>query len=111
MVKAQCFKDKIKVDVVNPQYELNGIGRPIVRGTCAKCGGKVYKLLPADEVPAALKAKADKYKQDKAKKGGFRKSRSSKSRKSRKSKSSSKKSPSKSQLRKRSRRSRKSTHK
>ena len=84
MVQGYCLKEKKKVDIKEPKYELNKKGRPIVRGKCASCGGVVYKILAKVEVPAELKAKIP------AKKGGAsRKSRKStgskKSRKSRKS--------------------------
>ena len=58
MVKAYCMKEKKKnVDIVDPIFELNKIGRAIAKGKCSSCGGKVYKILAADEVPPALKAK------------------------------------------------------
>lgn len=84
MVQGYCFKDKKKVDLVSPVYELNARGRPVVRGACKVCGGKVYAMLSTADAPAELKAKM-------AKKGGSRsstgsrKSRKSPKRKSRKS--------------------------
>ncbi len=81
MVKGYCLKEKKAVDIVNPKYELNKLGRPIARGECSSCGGKVYKILKATEVPPELKAKIP------AKKGG-RSKRSKASKKSKKSKKS-----------------------
>ncbi len=84
-IQGYCLKDKKKVDIINPAYELNKKGRPVVRGTCKVCGGIVYKILKESEVPADLKAKMPK-------KGGAsprksRKSHPSTGRKSKKSKS------------------------
>ncbi len=94
MVIAYCLKEKKKVEVKNPKFELNALGRPIARGECSSCGGKVYKILASTEVPADLKAKMPK-------KGGARRSRKSKASKA------SRKSPRKSRKSKRSRRSKK----
>ncbi len=86
MVQGYCLKEKKKVDIKEPSFELNKKNRPIVRGKCASCGGVVYKILAKEEVPADLKAKVDAIK---AKKGGkSRKSRSTKSRKSKGSRKS-----------------------
>lgn len=89
MVQAWCMKEKKKVTIKDPKFELNGIGSPVARGTCASCGGKVYAILGAKDVPADLKAKSEKFKAAKKKGGAQRKSRksakSTKSRKSRKS--------------------------
>lgn len=80
MVQAYCLRDKVKVEVKDPQYSLNARGAPTVRGTCPKCGGKIFGILSAAEGEKhGLKRKSA------PKKGGSRKSRSrSKSRKSRK---------------------------
>lgn len=90
MVQGYCLKEKKKVEIKSPSYELNSIGRPVAKGTCPSCGGKVQKILKSTEVPADLRAKAEAFKARKSKKGGAsRKSRkSSGSRKSRKSKGS-----------------------
>lgn len=56
-MKGYCLKERKHVDIVNPTYELNKIGRPVARGTCSSCGGKVQKLLNAVEAAAqGLKA-------------------------------------------------------
>ncbi len=83
MVQGYCLKEKKKVEIKDPKFELNKKNRPIVRGKCPSCGTTVYKILKSTEVPADLKAKIPK------KGGASRKSRKStgskKSRKSRKS--------------------------
>lgn len=95
MVQGFCLKEKKKVEIKDPKFELNAKGRPIVRGKCASCNGTVYKILASDEVPADLKAKV-------AKKGGA-------SRRSRKSKKSHEEMPKrKSRRSKRSKKSKKS---
>lgn len=92
MVQGYCMKEKAKREMKNPKFELNKLCRPIARGECAKCGTKMYKILPGNEVPADLKAKmaacksnmpATSRKSKKSKSGGSRKSKGS--RKSRKS--------------------------
>lgn len=60
MVKAYCLKERKHVEVVDPQYALNKIGKPALTGKCASCGGKVSKLLKASEVPDSLKNKKGK---------------------------------------------------
>lgn len=93
MPRARCFKERKDVEVKDPKFVLNKIGRPMMTGTCADCGGKIFKLVKATDCPAELQAKM------KAKKGaGPTKSRKSKasrktaSRKSKKSRGSAKKS-------------------
>lgn len=100
MVEGFCLKEKVTSEIKNPQYELNAKGRPIVRGTCSKCGTKMYKLLGAADVPADLKKKMESFK---TKKGGAskksknsRKSKQSGSKKSRGSKTSRKRASKKS---------------
>lgn len=91
MVQGYCLKEKKKAEIKDAVFELNKAGRPVAHGKCSSCGGKIYKILAADEVPAALKEKAAKFKKGGA---GSRKSRKSHSsrkspaRKSRKSKGS-----------------------
>ncbi len=60
MVKGYCLKEKKIVEIKNPKYELNKLGRAIVRGECSSCAGKVYKILAQDEIPPELKAKMSK---------------------------------------------------
>lgn len=90
MVQGYCLREKKKVEIKDAVFELNKAGRPVAHGKCSSCGSVVYKILKAEEVPAALKEKAAKFKRG----GGSRRSRKSHSsrkspaRKSRKSKSS-----------------------
>ena len=44
MAEAYCVKDKMKVEVVNPQRITMKNGMPAISGTCPKCGGKVFKI-------------------------------------------------------------------
>jgi hypothetical protein len=44
MAEAYCVKDKMKVEVVNPQKITMKNGKPAISGTCPKCGGKVFKI-------------------------------------------------------------------
>jgi hypothetical protein len=44
MAEAYCVKDKMKVEVVNPQRITMKNGKPAIQGTCPKCGGKVFKI-------------------------------------------------------------------
>lgn len=60
MPMAQCFRDHKKVEVKNPKYELNKRGRPMIKGTCPICGGKVSGLIAAKDAPAELRAKMQK---------------------------------------------------
>ena len=58
MVKGYCLKDKKHIEIVSPVFELNKLGRPVVRGSCPQCGGKVYKILStAEGEQHGLKAK------------------------------------------------------
>jgi len=44
MDEAYRVKDKMKVEVVNPQRITMKNGKPALQGTCPKCGGKVFKI-------------------------------------------------------------------
>ena len=44
MAEAYCVKDKMKVEVENPQQITMKNGKPALQGTCPKCGGKVFKI-------------------------------------------------------------------
>lgn len=44
-----CFKCKEKHPMVNPQAEWSAHGAPGVRGTCANCGGAMYKAMRTPE--------------------------------------------------------------
>jgi hypothetical protein len=75
-IEAQCFKEKKKIMIKNPVFEINAIGRAAARGECPSCGGKVYVLLKSEQVPPELRAKmpakksAVKPAKKSAKKGG-----------------------------------------
>src|SRR3954451_23301863 len=44
MAEAYCVKDKMKVEVQNPQRITMKNGKPALQGTCPQCGGKVFKI-------------------------------------------------------------------
>jgi hypothetical protein len=44
MAEAYCVKDKMKVEVQNPQRITMKNGKPALSGTCPKCGTKVFKI-------------------------------------------------------------------
>src|ERR1700752_4784675 len=44
MSETNCVKDKMKVEVQNPQHITMKNGKPALQGTCPKCGGKVFKI-------------------------------------------------------------------
>ena len=44
MAEAYCVKDKMKVEVVNPQKVTMKNGKLALSGTCPKCCGKVFKI-------------------------------------------------------------------
>ena len=44
MAEAYCVKDKEKVEVQNPQQITMKNGKPALKGTCPKCGGKVFRI-------------------------------------------------------------------
>ena len=44
MVEAYCVKCKAKVQVTNPQKVTLKNGKPATKGTCPKCGTKVFKI-------------------------------------------------------------------
>ncbi len=88
MVKGYCLKEKKKVEIDGPEYALNAKDRPVVRGKCSSCGGKVYAILAAADVPADLKAKlvgkkkggaSRRFRKSKTSSKGSRKSRSKRS--------------------------------
>ena len=45
--KAYCVKCKAKTDIKNEKQVKMANGRPALKGSCAKCGTGVYKILPA----------------------------------------------------------------
>jgi hypothetical protein len=57
MVEGYCLKEKKKVQVNDPKYEVNARGQPVIKGTCSSCGGKIYKIIKWDEAPAELQSK------------------------------------------------------
>jgi aminoglycoside N3'-acetyltransferase len=44
MAEAYCVKDKQKVEVQNAQKITMKTGKPVIQGTCPKCGGKVFRI-------------------------------------------------------------------
>jgi uncharacterized Zn finger protein (UPF0148 family) len=44
MAMAYCVKDKMKVEVQNPQHITMKNGKPALSGTCPKCGTKVFRI-------------------------------------------------------------------
>ncbi|MCB8979705.1 MAG: type I DNA topoisomerase [Ardenticatenaceae bacterium] len=70
-----CFKCREKHEILNPQAEWAANGSPGTRGTCANCGGTIYKAghtpahdtLPKPEVTAVRKKKSKKAKKTTAK--------------------------------------------
>jgi uncharacterized Zn finger protein (UPF0148 family) len=44
MAMAYCVKDKMKVEVQNPQMVTMKNGKQALSGTCPKCGTKVFKI-------------------------------------------------------------------
>ncbi|MCA9954273.1 MAG: hypothetical protein KC434_06110, partial [Anaerolineales bacterium] len=70
-----CFKCREKHEILDPQAEWAANGSPGTRGTCANCGGTIYKAghtpahdtLPKPEVTATRKKKAKKAKKATAK--------------------------------------------
>lgn len=85
MVEGRCMKCKAKREIESPKYEVNGIGRGIVRGSCKKCGTKIYAILGDKDQPPELRAKVEAWKKSHKKgaaEGGARKSKSRGSRKS-----------------------------
>ena len=44
MAEAYCVKDKMKVEIQNPQKITMKNGKPATKGTCPKCGGSVFRI-------------------------------------------------------------------
>jgi RNase P subunit RPR2 len=44
MAQAYCFKCRKKVEIKNPQKVALKNGKPATRGTCPKCGTKVFRI-------------------------------------------------------------------
>ena len=44
MAQAYCVKDKMKVEVMNPQMITMKNGKAALQGICPKCGTKVFKI-------------------------------------------------------------------
>ena len=63
-----CFKCREKHEVLEPKAEWAANGSPGTRGTCANCGGTIYKAgrtpahenLPKPEIKITRKAKKGK---------------------------------------------------
>ena len=44
MAEAYCVKDKMKVEVQNPQKITMKNGKPATQGQCPVCGTKMFKI-------------------------------------------------------------------
>jgi predicted RNA-binding Zn-ribbon protein involved in translation (DUF1610 family) len=44
MAEAYCVKDKMKVEIQNPQNITMANGKPAVKGICPKCGTTVFRI-------------------------------------------------------------------
>ena len=44
MAQAYCVKDKMKVEIQNPQRITMKNGKPALQGTFPKCGTKVFRI-------------------------------------------------------------------
>ena len=44
MAEAYCVKDKMKVEIQNPQKITMKNGKPATKGTCPKGGGSVFRI-------------------------------------------------------------------
>lgn len=44
MVEAYCVKDKMKVEIKNPQKVTLANGKPATKGVCPNCGTKVFRI-------------------------------------------------------------------
>jgi hypothetical protein len=44
MAQAYCVKDKMKVEIMNPQRITMKNGKPALQGVCPKCGTKVFRI-------------------------------------------------------------------
>lgn len=44
MVEAYCVKCRAKREVTDPEQVTLKNGRPAVKGTCPKCGTKVFRI-------------------------------------------------------------------
>jgi len=44
MAEAYCVKDKMKVEIKNPEKITMKNGKPAITGTCPVCGTKVFRI-------------------------------------------------------------------
>jgi len=44
VAQAYCVKDKMKVEIKNPQQITMKNGKSAISGTCPKCGSKVFRI-------------------------------------------------------------------
>lgn len=44
VAQAYCVKDKMKVEIQNPQQITMKNGKPATKGTCPKCGTSVFRI-------------------------------------------------------------------
>ncbi|MDZ4159253.1 MAG: toprim domain-containing protein, partial [Anaerolineaceae bacterium] len=61
-MEAYCLKCKEKNEIIDPVAEFNASRAPVTRGTCAACGGKVYRTgrTPAHEGMEAPEVRREK---------------------------------------------------
>ena len=82
MVKGRCMKEGKQVVIQDAKYDINAIGRPVVRGKCPNDGGSVTAIISLADAPKDIQDKVAKWKHDHA--GESRPKKSKKSRKSKK---------------------------
>ena len=44
VAEAYCVRDKMKVEIQNPQKITMKNGKPAWKGTCPKCGNSVFRI-------------------------------------------------------------------
>ena len=44
VAEAYCVRDKMKVEIQNPQKITMKNGKPATKGTCPKCGNSVFRI-------------------------------------------------------------------
>jgi hypothetical protein len=44
VAEAYCVKDKMKVEIQNPQNITMKNGKPAIKGTCPRCGNTVFRI-------------------------------------------------------------------
>jgi hypothetical protein len=44
VAEAYCVRDKMKVEIQNPEKITMKNGKPATKGTCPKCGNSVFRI-------------------------------------------------------------------